>query len=75
MTLITALRQDGVTASLVLDDPSSAIPRYVKEVHVPAPSPGYIVLIENLEAMSTKRSIEALATSCAFKRRVNQINN
>ena len=31
MTLISALRQDGVTASLVLDDPNSAIRRYVEE--------------------------------------------
>jgi hypothetical protein len=43
MTLITTLRQDGVAAFLVLDDPNSAIPRYVKEVHVPAISPGDIV--------------------------------
>jgi hypothetical protein len=43
MTLITALRQDSVAASLVLDGPNSAIPRYVKEVHVPALSPGDIV--------------------------------
>jgi hypothetical protein len=49
--------------------------------------PGDIVLIDNLashkslkigkaiEAMGAERSVEALATSCAFKRRVQQIND
>jgi hypothetical protein len=59
---------------------------YFEELHVPAISPGDIVLIDNLgshslkiseaiEVMGAERTVEALAASYAFKRRVQQISD
>jgi hypothetical protein len=83
-TFISTLCPDGVAAPFMLDDPITAngsSPMSKKHF------PGDMVLIDNLashkglrtakaiETIVAERSAEALATSCAFKRGVQQISD